>query len=387
MPAEIRDMDLRNLTPSVDPFAGGVLIVSPEPWDSLRVSKHHYATTLAARGSSVFFLNPPDASVDGISIQRVSESPGVSVVSAPRVSPGLRFYPAVLRRWMERRWLSRLEKAAACRINVIWLFENSRFYDMRFGGSRLKIYHQVDLNQDFHAKAAAATADICLCTTDAIARRLRAVRPDVHKVHHGTAIVDEVPGTLDLRPFQNGGIHATCIGNLDSEYVDIAALANLARTYPHVTFHFVGTCGEASPLRRECGAAANVTWWGKLPYTEIPALTSHSDVLLVAYRSDVFRDQLASPHKFMEYLLSGKAVVCSYTDEYKDKRHLVAMADPGQPLAEAFEHAITDLDHLNAPHRMAERRAFALDHCYENQLARIERIVLASTGRPLQSPV
>jgi Glycosyl transferases group 1 len=342
-----------------DPFAGGVLIVSPEPWDSLRVSKHHYATTLAARGSSVFFLNPPDDSLDGIHLQPASGSPGICVVSGPRVAPGLR------------------------RIGVVWLFENSRFFDMRFAGSRLKIYHQVDLNQDFHPETAAATADICLCTTDAIAQRLRKVRPDVHKIHHGTAIAEGAPVTVDLGPFDRGGIHATCAGNLESEYLDFTALAGLVRAYPHVIFHFVGSCREDSPLRRECAGAGNVVWWGKLPSTQIPALTSRSDVLLVAYRSDAFRDQLASPHKFMEYLLSGKAVVCSYTDEYKDKRHLVTMADPAQPLAETFEHALTDLDNLNAPHRMAERRAFAMEHRYENQLARIERIVRASMGRSL----
>lgn len=367
----------------MDPFAGGVLIVSPEPWDAHHVSKHHYALTLAARGASVFFLDPPDDSLAGIRIRRLDESPGVSVVSAPRVAPGLRFLPPLLRRWLEARWLARLEQAAGCRIGVVWLFENSRFFDLRFAGSRLKIYHQVDLNQDFHPETAAATADVCLCTTDAIARRLRTVRPDVHKIHHGTAVVGDVPVTIDLRPFEGGGIHATCVGNLDSEYIDVPGLAGLVRAHPEVTFHFVGSCGEGSALRRECAGAANVVWWGKLPFTQLPALTSRSDVLLVAYRSDAFRDQLASPHKFMEYFLSGKTVVCSYTDEYKDKRHLVAMADPARPLAQTFAHALADLDNLNAPHRMAERRAFAMDHRYENQLARIERIVLARTARSL----
>ena len=81
----------------------------------------------------------------------------------------------------------------------------------------------------------------------------------------------------------------------------------------------------------------------------------------------------------MEYLLSGKTVVCSYTDEYKDKRHLVTMAEPGQSLTDVFALALGDLNQLNAPHRIAERRAFALDHRYENQLARIERLVLEST--------
>lgn len=370
-------------TPLIDAFAGAVLIVSPEPWDAHHVSKHHYALTLAARGTSVFFLDPPDDSVDDIRIRPTTESPRVHVVCAPRVAAGLRFHPPILRRWLEARWLSHLEKAAGCRIGVVWLFENSRFFDLRFAGSRLKIYHQVDLNQDFHPEIAAATADVCLCTTDAIARRLSAARPDVYKIHHGTVMVGDVAPTVDLRPFERAGVHATCVGNLDSEYIDVTTLGRLVRRHPEVTFHFVGSCREGGALRQACAAAPNVVWWGKLPFTQIPALTSHSDLLLVAYRSDAFRDQLASPHKFMEYFLSGKSVVCSYTDEYKDKRHLVAMADVAQPLEEIFAQALADLHNLNAPHRMAERRAFAMEHRYENQLARIERIVLASMGRSL----
>ena len=46
-----------------------ILIISPESWDEHSVSKHHYAMTLAARGSSVFFLNPPDDALNGIHIQ------------------------------------------------------------------------------------------------------------------------------------------------------------------------------------------------------------------------------------------------------------------------------------------------------------------------------
>lgn len=56
-----------NASPLTDPFAGGVLLVSSEPWDSLLVSKNHYAMELAVRGSSVFVLNSPSGYVEGTS--------------------------------------------------------------------------------------------------------------------------------------------------------------------------------------------------------------------------------------------------------------------------------------------------------------------------------
>ena len=68
---------------------------------------------------------------------------------------------------------------------MVWLFENSRFFDLAFAGERLKIYHQVDLNQNFNPKTAAATADICFCSSDRIKERILPFNALVHKIHHG----------------------------------------------------------------------------------------------------------------------------------------------------------------------------------------------------------
>ena len=144
-----------------------VLIVSPEPWDGHTVSKHHYAVTLAMSGYRVLFLDPPTNEIHLV-VTASQPHPNLFVVQAPRFGRGLRFYPGFLRRWMERSWLQQLESVVGVAIDVVWLFENSRFFDMRFAGHRLKIYHQVDLNQNFNPATAARTADICFCTSDGI---------------------------------------------------------------------------------------------------------------------------------------------------------------------------------------------------------------------------
>ena len=363
----------------IDPFAGGVLIVSPEAWEAHSVSKHHYAMTLAARGSSVFFLNPPDDSLDSIHIQTVSNCPGVRVVSAPRVAAGLRFYPCVLRRWMERRWLSRLERAAACKINVVWLFENSRFFDMHFAGDRLKIYHQVDLNQGFHPASAAATADICFCTTDFIKALLLPFNNRVYKIHHGLAkLISPDAAALkvsmlkaELSKVEFEGVNVFCIGNLDMIYLDAELLVKLARQFAVVRFNFVGGFSATGHLRRLAGDLQNVVWWGKVESTLIPYILERADVLLVAYKAADYKEQLASPHKIMEYLASGKTVVATYTDEYKDKRHLLEMAEDSSAYFAAFDRVIGNLAEYNSVERQAERKSFALAHTYEKQLDKI----------------
>lgn len=361
-----------------------VLLVSPEPWSAHPVSKHHYARVLAGTGRTVLFLEPPSPGAREISLEDVPGIPGLRIVRGPRVAAGLRLMPAVLRRWLEARWLARLEKLAGTPVGAVWLFENSRFYDMRFAGDRLKVYHQVDLNQAFHPLQAARTADVCLCTTEAIRERLLSVRPDVHKIHHATAMVESprIDPVL-VNALEQPGMHAVCVGNMDSRYLDHEALQRLARNHPGVTFHFVGACSPSSPIHESTRGLANVAWWGKRDHGQIPPILAAADILLVAYDARRFRDQLASPHKFMEYLLSGKVIVASYTDEYKDKAGLVEMAGPDEDIDGVFERVIGDLGHYNAPGLVARRQAFALEHSYERQLDRIQGIVRQSTGREL----
>ena len=148
-----------------------ILVISPEFWKWQHVSKHHYAITLAKLGHEVYFLNPPISNINKIKILD-TEYTNVYEIEAPQVTKGLRFYPKKIRNIIEKNWLENLEKIIEKKITIVWLFENSRFFDMNFAGSRLKIYHQVDSDQNFHMKEAAISSDICFCVTDFIKRDL-----------------------------------------------------------------------------------------------------------------------------------------------------------------------------------------------------------------------
>lgn len=349
-----------------------VLIISPEKWDAHTVSKHHYAMALAGQGATVFFLNPPDNSINKLSIIKSEKYPAVHIVSAPKIATGLRFYPAIVRCWLEKRWLARLEEMANTKVDVIWLFENSRFFDMGFAGKRLKIYHQVDLNQDFNPAQAASTADICFCTTDFIKERLVLFNPRIYKIHHGLAVVKNRVTLTDaqLEKFKKNETHAVYIGNLDMLYLDAELLASVARKFADVQFHFVGGYREDGPLRSLVGDQPNVIWWGKVDSSQIPAILDQANAMLVTYQAAHYEDQ-ASPHKFMEYFNSGKTIVSTYTEEYKDKRDLLEMVDDSHDFLLAFDRVINNLPFYNSADKQKKRIAFAQEHTYQKQLDKI----------------
>jgi len=42
-----------------------ILLISPQSWGNMFVSKHHYALELARAGNTVYFLNPPEEKITG----------------------------------------------------------------------------------------------------------------------------------------------------------------------------------------------------------------------------------------------------------------------------------------------------------------------------------
>lgn len=354
-----------------------ILIISPEEWSSHAVSKHHYALTLAYLGHRVFFLDPPNPSLRRLILRMLPDQPNITVVQGPKVAPGLRFYPSPLRLWLETRWLANFERTIGCVIDTVWLFENSRFFDLRFARNRLKIYHQVDLNQDFNPITAARTADVCFCTSDGILTRLLPHNERAYKINHGTAVPTQ-PLALSSEQttcFINGETNAVYIGNLDMHYLDVDLLAQAIQAHPTVRFHFVGGYSAQGQLHKLTSKQPNVVWWGKVQSQLIPAILAKADIVLCAYKAAQFREQLASPHKFMEYLASGKTIVATYTDEYKDKRHLLEMVDDSSDYHATLALVLDNLDFYNSSERQAQRVTFAMAHTYPRQLEAIFSIL------------
>lgn len=356
------------------------LVISPESWENHTVSKHHYAMELASENNNrVYFLNPPSSSYRSIDVKVAEGYDNLWVVNAPKVYSGLRFFPNQIRRYIEYRWLTRFEKKLNVSIDIVWLFENSRFFDMSFARNKLKIYHQVDLNQDFHVETAATSADMCFCTTDFIKERLEIYNSKVFKIHHGFSGRNLMsPLTRQQANFFSSDsgvdtIHVIYIGNLDIQYLDTDILQELVRKKRRqkLLFHLIGSYNLRGSLFQALGKEKNTCWWGNVDSSIIPSILQTADLLLVVYKADNFKEQLASPHKFMEYFSSGKCIVSTYTDEYKDKRHLLEMVDDNDEYIERFEYAIENLKAVNSTERMQERVLFSQKHTYQKQLAAI----------------
>src|SRR6056297_2368755 len=347
-----------------------ILLISPEPWDGHFVSKHHYACELSRRGHRVVFYGPPSDTA-GMRLVPVSNAQGdLLILHAPRVAPGLRFMPVSLRRRLEAAWLAKLEKILECPVDVVWNFENSRFFDMSFAGDRLKIYQQVDLNQDFHPKIAAATSDMSIALSLPIEERLKYDAANLIRITHGyveRSPVDKKVNDIDAK-FAKRSVNAVLVGNLDITYLDVKLLAQLVSEHPEVGFHFVGRYSDGSRLHNATSSAPNVVFWGQQPSENLPAFLRRADVLLVVYLAEQYPEQLANPHKIMEYLASGRCVLATRTLDYEAQPDLIEMAADREDFARRFAIITSQPAEWNSEARVTARQAFARGNTYERQI-------------------
>ena len=357
-----------------------ILLISPENWGEVFVSKHHYATHLAKRRNKVFFLNPPsnEYRIDA------TKYPNVWSVQYKGFIKGLRFFPSLFQQILVKKELEVLEEKCGVVFDILWSFDNSVFYSLKsLPSSILKISHIVDLNQDFQTKKAAKSADFCFCTTESIYQRLKKYNSRTFKVNHGVLYNESLENTNTALPGKNK-VKAAYVGNLSMHYLDWELLYEVSSHYTHVDFIFIGPEGKSNlsktggvnKWREKVKKQDNCFFLPPVRATDIPVFLKAADLLLICYQEKYHREQ-ANPHKMMEYLLSGKTVVCTYTAEYKDlsKRGLISMCERNKSFKLVFEAILVGLADWNAVIKQKQRQEYALSHTYDMQIKRIESLI------------
>lgn len=356
-----------------------ILLISPGKWEGNFVSKHHYAHSLAKLGNTVYFLNPPSASFQ----VKQGDVPNLYIVDDVAHLPAIGRLPRFISSRFIKSDFRRLEHKLGCSFDIIWNFDSSRYFNLsRLPKRVLKIQHIVDLNEDFQRGLGAATSDICFGTTDFIVAEQKRYNSKAFKIHHGTQELEsEEDISLPINPSEKTMVGY--IGNLTIRYLDWELIYKLVQQHPAVGFMFIGPLNwdaiqDKIKIKRILQAVMDCTntyFPGAVPSTQVPALLKLFDVLLVAYKANDYREQLASPHKFMEYFASGRPIVTTYTDEYKDKRDLVVMSDRNEEFPTLFSNVLSNLNTFSQPAEQQKRMHFARSNSYSMQITRINHLI------------
>ena len=367
-----------------------VLIVSPQPWNHIPVSKHNYAIALARRGHPVVFLNPPQEDLAGASVcELVAEYPCLRVLSYRRPwFYRLRFHVPRIYDWLMQRHVAVLLRRHHCVPDLVWCFDYNLLGDLSRLGAEKSIFHPVDPLSERRHLQPARMADLVVTVSSRIAGQLAASGRGVHVVNHGLAAPFEqlARETVRLLKSSSAGDRAGWCsgrrqvgyaGNLGRRPVNRAVLRQIVTENTQTDFHFWGPADENGGAAAEfigfLRGQRNVTLHGAVSQQQLAAAFRGMDAFLLSYAADPTESDRSNSHKILEYLSTGKVVVSSRIQVYENQPGLLVMSDSDTDadLPGLFAATMARLDEQNSVELQQARIAVALDNAYDRQIDRI----------------
>jgi glycosyltransferase involved in cell wall biosynthesis len=346
-----------------------ILVISGQSWGENWVSKHHYSRVLGERGNQVYFLSPGSRQP-----LPANPIPNVTLLPTPRIPRGIRYLPKRLRKTLHQSLFSKLESQRGVKFDLVWSFDYSILYDFEFfakRGSKV-ILHMADFVDRLPWREAAEGADICLGVTYKMVEDLKCVNRNSYFLNHGYA---NFPAKDHV--FSTPAPNVVYAGNLTIPFMDRPRLLRLVESYPKVSFHFFGDTGDGNlsagknlALVEELRKLGNANVHGSVSPERLPGIFRQADALLLCY-DHKFGDLVANSHKVMEYLASGKPVLSNWLDTYKNQQDLICMHRDEQKYCTSLQLLLQEND-IDLAER---RRRFALSHCYEKQVERVENFL------------
>lgn len=360
-----------------------ILLLSPQPWQGFKVSKHHYALALANRGNHIFFLDPIFTSVGfSVSLTPVQESERITVIRYHTlISYWFRFhFPCVFYFFLNlqlRRIQSRIGP-----IDIVWDFDNHLFRDYNNFENSFKIFHPVDKTNKY---CLSKKPDIFFSVSPSILKPFESSQKPKIVLPHGVNDLFAAHAYNALNAPFHPKIKAKTagyVGNLKHPAVDRANLLKMVGENPGLLFHFFGHF-NLEPLENDgylmdfvqaLTTAPNVILHGFADQATVLAFSEHIDVFLACYRRTPNYDSDNS-HKILEYLATGKPVVSSYLSVYQNSDYLCMPEENegNDALWALLKNVADNYAEFQTPEKRRKRLEFALKNTYQNHVDTIER--------------
>ena len=374
-----------------------ILILSPQSWGTMHVSKHHYALELARKGNEVYFLNPPSVPAEKgqppVRIRPTSQE-GLFLIDHRLWFPyNIKFHAIRFFHFLMKFHLRRVLKTIGKPIDIVWSFDLGNLYPFQSFSRARRIFHPVDEPHSNTAIRSAAGAEIIFSVTREILGKYRSFDVPAFFINHGLAKEFVTNGNVQTKqapPYQVG-----FSGNLIRNDIDRKVLLQIISQNRDIHFHFWGSyqlnqsniSGANDPetvsFIQQLKDNPNVTLHGPVASGQLAAAIQQMDAFLICY--DIRKDQSKGTnyHKVMEYLGTGKVIVSNNITTYQDQPGLLEMAksrDNNHELPDLFKKVMSNLALYNSVENQQARISFAHNNQYSKQVERIEEILVKTFG-------
>lgn len=356
-----------------------ILLVSPQPWDHVFISKHHYAEELARSSNAVYFLEPPSKSGKQNIIVRPHETiENLFLISwrpfFPRI---IRFHLYPLYKLLAALQARLISQKIGCSLDVVWSFDFNLFPNLKAFGAGFNIYHPVDPLTSINQINIAGSADLIISVSERILSNFNSEEfsGKTLLVNHGLSQeFSEIANTPPEKESIKLEINVGYFGNLDRRMINWDLWRQLIRDHPGINFHFWGPYSKDGEFSRTVSNVKNVFAHGIKNKKVLASEASIMDCFLLIYSYDDVESDRSNSHKLLEYLSTGKVIVSNWIEAYQDHDELVRTPGDGkdEQIPELFRETIENLVMYNSNRLMMERKSFALAHTYKNNLHQID---------------
>jgi hypothetical protein len=371
-----------------------ILIISPQFWGKMLISKHHYAVELAKRGNEVYFLNPPNAALSEEVIIDELDIDNLFIIHHKLNFPyKLKFRSETLFHLFMKLHIKLLLKKINVSFDIIWSFDLGNLYPFKlFPKNTLKIFHPVDEPLNATAIKSAKGANLIFSTTKEILNKYTKYKTPKYFINHGLKEIFLTTSTYAQKT-NHTKIRVGFSGNLLRKDIDRDTLLKIINQNTDIEFNCWGsyniqqsnisgnTDDATKQFIRTLRAAPNVILHGVKTTENLAEDYQNMQAFLICYK--VVTNPLIGEnyHKTLEFISTGKVIISHTFSSYKNKPNLVQMnsaAINNSDLPNLFKQIIEHLENYNTEELNIARKKFAKDNLYQKQIDRIESILLLS---------
>lgn len=383
-----------------------ILLISPNPWGKLRISKHNYAIALVEMGYRVYFMNPPnqDNQVKDYKIYEAEGFKNLYIIDSylwnNRYIDFIRWRLAITQVYdfLLLKLINRICKQNKLSFKEVWNFDPNLHGFMHWYKSSKTIFFIADQIAHKTSLRNGLKANTVVSVANEILAQFKLINKNCLLINHGLSKHYEQLGQQRLIELQNSSliqplskrIQVGYIGNLLMSFVDEKILKQIITENSDIDFHFWGayTADKKNNLLNNFNPeiyntvqwihknCSNTFFYGiQTPEKIVPQLNSIDAFI---YINNPFKDVNggANSHKILEYLSTGKVVISTYLSYY-ERTNLFPILPKGKEtdFPSFFADIIHQLALYNDANEQIKRIEFALSNTYKQNILTIQSFI------------
>ncbi len=360
------------------------------------LSKMHFALELSAMGYQVYFVNPPAISKNKRKVEINSEIkiPNIQIIDTKVVYGSLFFRHKLffIYRIISAQYVKAIKKIVGEKITEVWCFNPQVYVNLTKFDADKTLLLLYDFYMGRHVSKAAQSADYIISVSQMILDYYKNTRAPKLLLQHGLGkyfaeMAEQKIAHANFSNHGTGKIRVGYTGNLLIAGMDIGAVKNIIGQHQDKEFHFWGPFDLGNSNNISSGIIHhenkmfieflqkqdNVFLHGVKSQCELAKEISEMDAFLLFYSMGMGLSKASNSHKILEYLSTGKVVICNYLSSYAGNDLLLMVENENLP--GLFNKATDNLSFYNNDQKQKRRIEFALENTYLKQVERIHQFI------------